>query len=54
MLVPLCDLQQEIAEASNDAARKYYDEIPKEERSDTSVTAVMIAAAKSKHYSFKG
>jgi hypothetical protein len=28
--------------------RKYYDEIPKEGRSDTGVTAVMRVAAKSK------
>jgi hypothetical protein len=47
-------LQQEIAEASDDAARKYYDEIPKEERSDTEVTAVMRAAAKTKRHSFRG
>jgi hypothetical protein len=42
-------LQQQIAEASDDAAKKYYDEIPKEERSDTKVTA-----AKTKRHSFKG
>jgi hypothetical protein len=30
-------LQQEIAEASDDAARKYYDETPKDERNDTEV-----------------
>jgi hypothetical protein len=47
-------LQQEIAEASNDAARKYYDETPKDERSDTEVTAVMRAAAKTKQHSFRG
>jgi hypothetical protein len=47
-------LQQEIAEASNDAARKYYDETPKEERSNTEVTAVIRAAAKTKLHSFKG
>jgi hypothetical protein len=41
-------LQQEIAEASDDAARKYYNETPKEERCDTGVTAVMRAAAKTK------
>jgi hypothetical protein len=46
-------LQQEIVEASDDAARKYYDETPKEERSDTEVTAVMRAAAKTKLHSFK-
>jgi hypothetical protein len=47
-------LQQEIAEASNDAARKYYDEIPADERSTSEVTALMRAAAKTKHQSFKG
>jgi hypothetical protein len=41
-------LQQEIAEASDDAAKKYYDETPKEEKSDTDVIAVMRAAAKTK------
>jgi hypothetical protein len=48
MLIALCPLQQEIAEATDDAARKYYDEATKEDRSDTAVTAVMRAAAKSK------
>jgi hypothetical protein len=47
-------LQQEIVEASDDAATKYYDETPKEERSDTEVTAVMRAAAKTKRHSFRG
>jgi hypothetical protein len=47
-------LQQEIAEASDDAARKYYDETPKEDRSDEGVTAAMRSAAKSKQQSFKG
>jgi hypothetical protein len=36
------------------AARKYYDETPMEDRSDTGVTAAMRAAAKTKHHSFKG
>jgi hypothetical protein len=53
MLVPLCYLQQEIAEASDNAARKYYDETSKEERCDTSVIIVMRAAAKNKQQSFK-
>jgi hypothetical protein len=48
MLVPLCYLQQEIAEASDEAARKYYDETPKKERYNTSITIVMRAVAKSK------
>jgi hypothetical protein len=47
-------LQQEIAEASDDAARKYYDAIPKEEKSYTKVIAVMRATAKTKLQSFKG
>jgi hypothetical protein len=47
-------LQQEIVEASDDAARKYYDETPKDDRSDTEVTAVMRAAAKTKQHSFRG
>jgi hypothetical protein len=34
-------LQQEIAEDSDDAARKYYEETPKEDRSDEGVTAAM-------------
>jgi hypothetical protein len=54
MLVPLCYLQQEIVEASDDVMRKYYNETPKEERCDTGVTAVMKAAAKNKQQSFKG
>jgi hypothetical protein len=47
-------LQQEIAEASDDAVRKYYDETPKEEKYDTGITAVMRAIAKTKQQSFKG
>jgi hypothetical protein len=47
-------LQQEIGEASNDAARKYYDETPMKDRSNTGVTAAMRAVAKTKHHSFKG
>ena len=47
-------LQQEIAEASDDAARKYYDETPKEDRSDKGITTAMRSAAKSKMKSFKG
>jgi hypothetical protein len=48
MQVPFCHFQQEIAEAFDDAARKYYEETPKEDRSDSGITAVMRAAAKSK------
>jgi hypothetical protein len=47
-------LQQEIAEASDDAARKYYEETPEEERTSSRVTSVMRAAAKAKLQSFKG
>jgi hypothetical protein len=54
MQVPLCHMQQEIAEAFDDAARKYYNETPKEDQSDIGVTTVMRAAAKSKQQSFKG
>jgi hypothetical protein len=41
-------LQQEIVEASDGVAIKYYDETPKEEKSDTGVTAIMRAIAKTK------
>ena len=54
MLLIHCHLQQEIGEASDDVARKYYDETPKEEWSDPAVTAAMRAAAKLKHHNFKG
>jgi hypothetical protein len=47
-------LQQEIVEASDDAARKYYDETLDDERSTSEVTAPMRVAAKTKHQSFKG
>jgi hypothetical protein len=47
-------LQQEIAKALDDAARKYCDETPKDERSDTEVTPLMRVAAKTKLQSFKG
>jgi hypothetical protein len=46
--VPICHFQHKIAEASDDVARKYYKETPKDDRSDSSVAAVMKAAAKSK------
>jgi hypothetical protein len=54
MLLIHCHLQQEIGEASDDAARKYYDETPKENWNDPAVTAAMRAAAKLKHQNFKG
>ena len=47
-------MQQEIGEASDEAARRYYDETPKEEWSDLGVTGAMRGAAKTKHQSFKG
>ena len=37
MFIVLCPLQQEIAKAVDDVARKYYDETTKEDRSDTTV-----------------
>jgi hypothetical protein len=54
MLIPICHFQQEIAEASDDVARKYYEETPKEDRNDTAVTAIMRHATKSRQHSFKG
>ena len=54
MLVNHCQFQQEIGEASDDVVRKYYNETLKEDRSDIDVTTTMKAAAKTKHYSFKG
>jgi hypothetical protein len=54
MLIPIFHFQQEIAEASDDVARKYYEETPKEDRNDAVVTAVMRHAAKTRHHSFKG
>jgi hypothetical protein len=54
MLIPIFHFQQEIAEASVDAARKYYEETPKEDRNDAAITAVMKHAAKSRQQSFKG
>jgi hypothetical protein len=48
MLIPICHFQQEIAEASDDAARKYYEETPKENRNDAAVTAVMRHATKTR------
>jgi len=54
MLVSRCQFQQEIGEASDDAARKYYEETPTEGRNDAGVTAAMRAAARLKHQSFKG
>ena len=44
---------QEIAKASNEAARKYMEEKPKGERSDSRVIAAMRATAKSKVQAYK-
>jgi hypothetical protein len=54
MIVIFIDLQQEIADASNDAARKFYEETEEADRIVPGVTAVMRAAAKAKQQSFKG
>ena len=54
MLVTQFQFQQEIGEASDDAARKYYDETPKEDMTDACVTTAMRAATRLKHQSFKG
>ena len=43
-----------ILEASNDASRKYYEEIPEKDRTSLGVTKVMRATTKSKHQTFKG
>jgi hypothetical protein len=47
-------MQQEIAEASDDAARKYYEEMLEKNTTTSEVPEVMRAAAKSKLQSFKG
>jgi hypothetical protein len=47
-------LQQEIAEASDEAARKYSEETPEGERTSSGVTSAMRAAAKAKQQSYKG
>jgi hypothetical protein len=54
MLVLVIFLQQELAKASDEVARKYYDETPQDKRSGSRITAMMRATAKSKHQSFKG
>jgi hypothetical protein len=54
MIVFFTYWQQEIADASNDAARKYYEETTEADRTVSGVTAVMRAAAKAKQQSFKG
>jgi hypothetical protein len=54
MFFPLLHLQQEIAEALDDAARKYYEETQESERIGLGVTTVMRVVAKAKQHSFKG
>ena len=54
MLVTQCQFYQEIGEASDDAARKFYDETPKEDRSNVGVTVAMRTTTRLKHQSFKG
>jgi hypothetical protein len=54
MIVFFTYWQQEIADASNDAARNYYEETAEADRTVSGVTAVMRAAAKAKQQSFKG
>jgi hypothetical protein len=54
ILVIICHFQQKIAKASNDAAKKYYEETPKDDRSNIAVITVKRAAARSKQQSFKG
>ena len=49
MLVIYCQFQQEIGEDSNDAARKNYDETPKEDKSNIGVITAMTAIARTKH-----
>ena len=51
---PLICLQQEISEASDDASRKYYEEILEKDKTGSRVIEVMKAAAMNKHVSFKG
>ena len=53
MIVIFNDLQQEIADASNDVAKKYYEETEEAERTVPRVTAVMKVATKAKQQSFK-
>ena len=49
MLVIYYQFQQEIGEAFDDAAKKNYDETPKEDRSDVGVITAMKAVARTKH-----
>jgi hypothetical protein len=47
-------MQQDISEASDEAARKYIDETEKKDRDPTVVTQVMRAVAKAKAASYRG
>jgi hypothetical protein len=47
-------VQQEIAEASDEAAQRYLEETPESERSDSGITSAMRAAAKAKAASYRG
>jgi hypothetical protein len=47
-------MQQDIVDASDEAARKYQDETPKDDRTDAGITAVMHAAVRSKTTSLRG
>jgi hypothetical protein len=46
--------QQEIAEASDEAAQRYMEDTPEGERTDAGITAAMRAAAKTKAASYRG
>lgn len=47
-------MQQDISEASDEAARKYVDETEEKDRDPAVVTQLMRAAAKAKAASFRG
>ena len=47
-------MQQDISEASDKAARKYFDKTEEKERDPAVVTQVMRAAAKAKVASYRG
>ena len=49
MLILSSYLQQEIAEASDEAAKKCYNKTPNNKRSGLGVTTAMRATTKSKH-----
>lgn len=53
MLIPFILLQQEIEEASNNVARKYYNTL-ETKRTGLEVATMMRAVAKAKQQSFKG